>query len=90
MNCPRTVIKLPLIFLKSYWKSSPLFTYSDVKVNEASAGGDLKETNDGQYVNYSAPVLLFMLILSLIDCEESTIDSPGSTDLKVDESFENG
>ena len=78
MNCPRTVIKLPLIFLKSYWKSSPLFTYSDVKVNEASAGGDLKETNDDQDVIYSA-TSPSVHADAVTDGEESTIDSQGST-----------
>ena len=59
-----------------------------MKVNEASAGGDLKETNDGQYVNYSATSPSVHAV-AVTDSEESTIDSQGSTDLKVDESFEN-
>ena len=71
-----------------YFPQIYLPTAVDVKVNEASAGGDLKETNDDQDVIYSA-TSPSVHADAVTDSEESTIDSQGSTYLNVDESFEN-
>ena len=71
-----------------YFSQIFLPTVADVKVNEASAGGDLKETNDDQDVIYSA-TSPSVHADAVTDSEESTIDSQGSTYLNVDESFEN-